>query len=449
MNYDRVAEFRTSSPPIAGWKNTIQQIFRDYPGSLAVRLWTGETIFVGRTMPHFTLVFKSPAVFRDTILRRDPMQLAHAYFSGELDVEGDPYRALDLRTHLGKQQMRFTEKLLLLAKILSISLADPRPQHHQSRRPFTNGHAVRQSLFGAKERTTHSREQNERSIAFHYDVPSEFYRLWLDEQMVYSCAYFESAGHSLDTAQTAKLNHICRKLRLKPGEQFLDMGCGWGALAIHAAKHYGVHATGVTLSHGQYEWARRRVFSENLEDKVTIEFLDYRDIAGAERFDKVASVGMFEHVGLKNLPAYFNTIHRLLKPGGLLLNHGITHDEEGWNPSLSTDFINRYVFPDGELDTLSNVQRQMEKTQFEIWDVEGLRQHYALTLRNWVSRLEAARAEALRYVDEATYRVWRLYMAASALHFEEGDLGIYQILASKRTPQVVPVPMTRRDLYRT
>jgi cyclopropane-fatty-acyl-phospholipid synthase len=180
---------------------------------------------------------------------------------------------------------------------------------------------------------------------------------------------------------------------------------------------------------------------------ITIKRCDYRDIDGTECFDKVASVGMFEHVGLKNLPVYFGKIAHLLKPGGLFLNHGITHDEEGWRATLTTKFINRFVFPDGELDMVSNVQKQMERAKFEIWDLENLRPHYAITLRHWVSRLEAARAEALQYVDEATYRVWRLYMAACALHFEDGDIGVYQILASKRALHTVPVPMTRRDLY--
>jgi cyclopropane-fatty-acyl-phospholipid synthase len=174
---------------------------------------------------------------------------------------------------------------------------------------------------------------------------------------------------------------------------------------------------------------------------------DYRDLADGESYEKVSSVGMFEHVGLRNLGKYFSTVHRVLKPGGLFLNHGITHDEDGWRPSTSTKFINRYVFPDGELDLVSNVQREMECSQFEIWDVEGLRPHYALTLRAWVARLEAAHDAALSFVDESAYRVWRAYMAASARHFEQGDLGVYQILASKRMPFVSPTPLTRSDIY--
>jgi cyclopropane-fatty-acyl-phospholipid synthase len=293
----------------------------------------------------------------------------------------------------------------------------------------------------------HSRTADREAIAFHYDVSNNFYRLWLDEQMVYSCAYFESTEDSLDQAQRNKLDHICRKLRLRRGERFLDIGCGWGALVCWAAKHYGVRALGVTLSRNQLEYAQQAIREQGLEDCVTVELRDYRDVGGNAVFDKIVSVGMFEHVGLKNLPLYFNTAHRLLAPGGLFLNHGITHDEEGWGKTLATKFINRYVFPDGELDTVSNVQRVMERSGFEIQDVEALRPHYALTLRHWVERLEQHRNEALRHITESVYRIWLLYMAACALHFENGDVGVYQILASKKGARLAAVPLTRRDLY--
>jgi cyclopropane-fatty-acyl-phospholipid synthase len=268
--------------------------------------------------------------------------------------------------------------------------------------------------------------------------------------MVYSCAYFETPQVDLDTAQEAKLEHICRKLSLQPGENFLDIGCGWGALLIHAARHHGVRAHGVTLSRRQYNLARERVASAGLEDRVSVELRDYRDIAGESLYDKVASVGMFEHVGLRNLPVYFSTVRRLLKPHGLFLNHGITHDSEGWRKSVSTEFINRYVFPDGQLDNISNIQHGMERAGFEITDVEALRPHYALTLRHWVARLERHHGQALHHVNEATYRVWRLYMAACALEFESGRVGIYQVLANKRGAGGgggAPLPLTRRRLY--
>jgi cyclopropane-fatty-acyl-phospholipid synthase len=278
-------------------------------------------------------------------------------------------------------------------------------------------------------------------------VSNEFYALWLDHAMVYSCAYFESPDVDLDAAQQAKLDHVCRKLCLRAGENFLDIGCGWGALVIHAAQRYGVRAHGVTLSPQQLLVAQQHIEQAGLADRVSVELRDYRDLTGEAVYDKVASIGMFEHVGLKNLPTYFSTVHRLLKPHGLFLNHGITHDSEGWQKSLSTEFINRYVFPDGQLDNVSNIQHVMERARFEIADVEALRPHYALTLRHWVSRLERNRARALQYVNEATFRVWRLYMAACALEFEAGGVGIYQVLASRRAAGSQPLPLTRRHLY--
>jgi cyclopropane-fatty-acyl-phospholipid synthase len=278
-------------------------------------------------------------------------------------------------------------------------------------------------------------------------VSNEFYSLWLDRAMVYSCAYFESQEMDLDAAQQAKLEHICRKLMLKPGEEFLDIGCGWGALVIHAAQHFGVRARGVTLSAQQLQVARERIAAAGLSDRVRVELMDYRDLTGEAVYDKIASVGMFEHVGLDNLPMYFSVVHRLLRPGGLFLNHGITHESEGWQPTISTRFINRYVFPDGQLDTISNIQRVMEQSKFEIADVEALRRHYALTLRHWVNRLERQHLQALQHVNEATYRVWRLYMAACALEFESGEIGIYQVLAAKRNAGNPTWPLTRRHLY--
>jgi cyclopropane-fatty-acyl-phospholipid synthase len=294
---------------------------------------------------------------------------------------------------------------------------------------------------------SHSKESDSAAISFHYDVSNEFYQLWLDQQMVYSCAYFETPHDTLDQAQCNKLDHICRKLRLAPGERFLDVGCGWGALVCWAAKHYGVIAHGITISQQQYDLAMERIKAQGLEDRVTVELRDYRDLVGEAVYDKIASVGMFEHVGLRNLKVYNDTVMRVLKPGGLFLNHGITHDEEGWNHNITTRFINDYVFPDCELDMVSNIQRGLERAGFVIHDVEGLQSHYAMTLRHWVQRLEARREEALRMVSETTYRVWRFYMMSCALAFEDEGTTIYQILVSRPGGKAQPVPLTRRDLY--
>ncbi|MEW5756311.1 MAG: cyclopropane-fatty-acyl-phospholipid synthase family protein [Pseudomonadota bacterium] len=419
-------------------KRVVRRVFRDYPGSLAVRLWDGQTLVFGERAPEVCLNFRDPRLFRDLVLFRDPLRLAEAYFQGGLNVEGNIYAALRLKDHLQSLVLSAAEKMAFAAGALFLG-----------KRLNSNGRileAPRQPL-SLRVGRIHSKDTNRQAIAFHYDVSNNFYRLWLDEQMIYSCAYFEDVQDSLDVAQRNKLEHICRKLRLRPGEQLLDIGCGWGALIRWAAKHYGAHSHGITLSRNQYEYSHAKIKEEGLQDLVSVELKDYRDLEGEAMFDKIVSVGMFEHVGLKNLPIYFGMAQRLLKPGGLFLNHGITHDVEGWRTTVSTRFINRYVFPDGELDSISNVQRAMERSGFEILDVEALRPHYALTLRHWVRRLEDRKAEALQHVSEAVYRVWHLYMAACALGFEEGTASVYQILVAKRGAWPLSVPLTRRDLY--
>ena len=421
----------------------LKRLFRGFDGSLALRLWNGTTLRLGKAGPHesdppFTLVCHHPGFVRSMILGRDPLRLVEAYFRGDIDVEGDFFAALNLKDHLHSIRLSLRERLGALLTALRLQTAgDVGPGPGSGQRSTLHGRAVK----------AHSKTENRAAISFHYDVSNEFYRLWLDEERVYSCAYFKSPDESLDQAQRNKLEHICRKLRLQPGERLLDIGCGWGALVCWAARHHGVRAHGITLSQQQLEYAQQRVRTEGLQDLVTVELRDYRDIVGEGVFDKVSSVGMFEHVGLANLPAYLAIVRRVLRPGGLFLNHGITHDEEGWQKSVSTEFINRYVFPDGELDCVSNIQLGMERAGFEIHDVEGLRPHYALTLRHWVQRLEANREAALREVDEPTYRVWRLYMAACALDFEAGTTGIYQILASRPNRGEWPLPLSRGDLY--
>ena len=420
----------------------LTRLFRTFDGSLALRLWNGATLIVGKgaaqaAEPLFTLVCHHPGFVRSMVFGRDPLRLAQAYFQGDIDVEGDFFAALNLKNHLSGIRLPISDRVGALLTAFRLPAADDARPSATSQRARLHGNAVK----------AHSRTENRAAISFHYDVSNEFYRLWLDEERVYSCAYFTSPDESLDQAQRNKLDHICRKLRLRPGERLLDIGCGWGALVCWAARHHGVQAHGITLSQQQFEYAQQRIRTEGLQDLVTVELRDYRDLAGAGVFDKVSSVGMFEHVGLANLPAYLATVMRVLRPGGLFMNHGITHDEEGWNKSLTTEFINRYVFPDGELDCVSNIQLGMERAGFEIHDVEGLRPHYALTLRHWVQRLEANRDAALREVDEPTYRVWRLYMAACALDFEAGTTGVYQILASRPNRGEWPVPLSRGDLY--
>jgi cyclopropane-fatty-acyl-phospholipid synthase len=296
----------------------------------------------------------------------------------------------------------------------------------------------------------HQRRGNRRNIAHHYDVSDTFYRLWLDERMVYSCAYFEDERTALDVAQVAKLDHICRKLRLAPGERFLDIGCGWGALLIHAAQHYGVDATGITLSQNQFEHVTREIKERGLTGRVRIELRDYQELPRDCTYDKIASVGMFEHVGIAQFPKYFGMIHDLLKPGGLVLNHGITHntvDAESLGSGLG-DFIEDYVFPGGQLTHVARVIEGMARGGLEVFDAESLRQHYAKTLWHWVDRLEENAERALREVGEERYRIWRIYMAGSAHAFERGWLSLWQLLAGKALPDGrLTQPLTRDYMY--
>ena len=413
----------------------VRRLLATFSGSFALRLWNDVTHQFGCTTPAFTLVVSDPIVLRMLVLRPSPLVLADAYFRGLLDCEGDLYAAIQLKAYLQGLSLSLRERAALFFDAMRLP-----------------GKSLFEKLEGNDEGAfshNHSKHSDRAAISFHYDVSNDFYRLWLDDNMVYSCAYFETATDSLAQAQQNKLDHICRKLRLSPNERFLDVGCGWGALICWAARKYGVRAHGITLSRQQYKFTQQRIIEEGLENRVTVELRDYRDLEGEAVYDKVSSIGMFEHVGLNNLALYNATVQRVLRPNGLFLNHGITHDEEGWQQNVDTEFINRYAFPDGELDTVSNIQRGMERSGFEIHDVEGLRPHYALTLRHWVQRLEAKHDDALQYVTETTYRIWRFYMAACALEFESGGTGIYQILASRRGTECLRAPLTRRNLYNT
>ncbi|CAM5188957.1 MULTISPECIES: SAM-dependent methyltransferase [Alcaligenaceae] len=372
----------------------------DCGSTLNLQFWDGRSETLGSGTAAVTLHFPTPsAALR--LIPPDLGALAQAYIQGDIDVEGP---AQDVVRTAIKLASASSTKQRVISRII--------------------GWRVRR----------HTPDSDKRAIAHHYDVSNEFYRLWLDKQMVYSCAYFPTGSETLEQAEEAKLDLICRKLQLKPGDRFLDIGCGWGALLLWAQRHYGVKATGVTLSERQFEYVRERVRELGLEDSIDVRLQDYRHIPGEGIFDKIASVGMFEHVGVQNLPVYFGTIQRLLADDGLVLNHGIATraGDESVRDSAS-EFIDHFVFPDGELPTIAQAVEAMESQQLEVFDVEGLRPHYARTLAHWVERLEANRDEAIRLVGEQTYRVWRIYMAGSAQAFELGWISVHQLLAAKRT----------------
>ncbi len=295
----------------------------------------------------------------------------------------------------------------------------------------------------------HSHKRDRKAIEYHYDVSNDFYALFLGPSMVYSCAYYRRENDTLEAAQEQKLDHILNKLMLQPGERFLDIGCGWGALALRAAEKYEVMATGITLSRNQFEYAQNRIRAEGLESRCTVELRDYRDMPTSARFDKIASVGMFEHVGLKNLPVYFRTINALLADNGVVLNHGITtSDVDSHERGAGVgDFIEQYVFPDGELPHLALAMKEMSAAGLEVVDTESLRRHYARTCHEWATRLEANRTRAIAIVGERRFRIWEIYLAGCAHGFSHGWINIYQVLACKSGDAANLLPLTREYMY--
>ncbi|MGE3161194.1 MAG: class I SAM-dependent methyltransferase [Burkholderiales bacterium] len=380
---------------------------------LAIELWNGKRYALGER-PTVTLRVPSASAVR-YLAHADMAKLGEAYVEGHIDVEGPIGEAIRAAESLARRLSG--EKKGRLPGLL---------------------------------RNQHSKKSDAEVIRYHYDVSNDFYGLWLDRRMAYSCAYFRTGEETIDQAQEAKLDHICRKLRLARGDRFLDIGCGWGALVMHAAERYGVKALGVTLSKNQHALANERIRAAGLADRCEVRIQDYRDIAGEGAFDKIASIGMFEHVGLKNLPVYFGAIRRLLADGGIVLNHGITSvDPESRSVGLGAgEFIGKYVFPHGELPHLSLVIREMGAAGLEVMDAETWRLHYAKTLEHWSARLEASLDKARAFAGEKRLRIWRTYLAGCAYAFAQGWVSIQQVLAVKsHDPRRNPLPWSREYMY--
>jgi len=403
--------------------------FRKTP--FAIRFWDGSRWSPMEEKPKFVLTLQHPGALRRMFLPPTELKLGEAYIFDDFDIEGDIEAAFTLADYIEELNPRWWEKARNAAYLLSLPGKD---------RPDSLREKVR--LKG----DAHSRGRDSLAVTYHYNVSNDFYRLWLDSNMVYSCAYFTSPDEPLNDAQERKLDFLCRKLRLRPGERLLDIGCGWGGLIRHAAEHYGVEALGITLSEPQAQLANERIAEAGLADRCRAMICDYRDLDETEKFDKLVSVGMFEHVGESRLPQYFQKAWQLLKPGGVFLNHGISQSQLR-PPDEDSSFIDKYVFPDGELLPIAVTLKDAESCGFETRDVECLREHYAMTLRHWVKRLEARHAEACREADEVTYRVWRIYMAGSAYGFATGKLNLYQTLLAKPVEGDCGLPLTRHDWY--
>ncbi|TPM94184.1 cyclopropane-fatty-acyl-phospholipid synthase family protein [Mesorhizobium sp. B2-1-5] len=401
------------------------------PG-FAVRLWTGERIGPAGGP---VLAINDQDIVWQLARRPNFSTLVEMWISKAVDVEEGSLFDLYALPSRGKLRFKALPKLAIMRDLPAVLF---------SRRQMTQ----RADLAGQNPFVSGS---NKQAIQHHYDISNAFYRLFLDERMVYSCGYFKDFANDIDQAQADKLEHICRKLRLKPGDRLLDIGCGWGAMLIHAAKHHGVVGHGVSLSEAQTGLARERIRAEGLEDRITIEIKSYAELTGS--FDKISSIGMFEHLGLTNHAAYFSTVHRLLKPGGIYLHHAITRRSKGsmkktLRKGSEYKALIKYIFPGGEIDTIGMTCGNLEAHGFLVHDVENLREHYARTCRLWAERLHARFDEAIAEVGEAKARLWLLYLAGCSIAFDRASAQIFQTVATKRTRGPSGLPPTRADLYR-
>jgi cyclopropane-fatty-acyl-phospholipid synthase len=391
---------------------------------IAVRAYDGSR--VGPPDAAATIVLRSPDALRRMVTAPGELGLGRAYVAGDLDVEGDLFAVLSLHRRLDGLRLSSKQWTSVVRLLGSTSLRPLPPPPEEAR------------LRGRR----HSRERDAAAVAYHYDLSNDFYAILLGPSLTYSCAVWSTPGVGLEAAQDAKHELVCRKLGLEPGMRLLDVGCGWGSLALYAARHHGVRAVGVTLSQAQADLAAKRVIEAGLADLVEIRLQDYRDVHDGP-YDAISSIGMFEHVGLSHLETYFDRLFTLLRPEGRLLNHGISRASgqrrRAW--PWSRGIIDAYVFPDGELHEIGSVVNTIERRGFEVRHTENLREHYVLTLRAWFANLEARWDDAVELVGQARARVWRLFVAASAARFEDGPIQVHQVLAVKLDGGVSGMPL--------
>ncbi|HEX3658700.1 MAG TPA: cyclopropane-fatty-acyl-phospholipid synthase family protein [Pirellulales bacterium] len=437
--------FSFSSPErqLAAARNALARVAEVLDAPVSVELWDGSRVPLGRDVhSDLRIAVRGPGVIGSLLRWPTADNLIRLYAQGGFEVLGG-----DLISFVEAARGSGTRKRLkqlgvgtLLKNALPFLLA-----------PAEQGRA-KLAYEGDRLGRGASPRANQDYVQFHYDLGNDFYRLFLDPEMQYSCGYFTDWGNSLEQAQHDKMEMVCRKLRLEPGERLLDIGCGWGGLICHAARHYGVRAHGVTLSQTQFDFAREKIRQLELEDRVTVELRDYTTLDG--QYDKIASVGMYEHVGIANYPAYFRKIRSLLRDRGILLNHGVTRPAKKSKRRFrrirpEQRLVLKYIFPGGELDHIGHTCESLEACRFEVHDVEDWREHYAQTARFWCQRLSARRDEAIRLVGPERYRLWVAYLAIVSFAFLEGPLRIYQVVASKHAGRGrAELPPTRADLYR-
>jgi cyclopropane-fatty-acyl-phospholipid synthase len=438
------------SHPVGRTLDLLERVFRGVDAQdFAVRLWEGtEWSPAGSSAPdgappQVTLVLNTPSALRGLLRPHSEAALAQLHLKGDIDIEGDIFGILPVGRAILSRRRGWRELAQLGIRAARLPAADdavPRSGSGQGRHA---GQLPDAELSGVP----HSPARDRAAVTHHYNMSNHFYSLFLGRHMAYSCAIFARPDEDLDSAQFRKLDTVCRKLRLQPGQRLLDVGCGWGSLMLHAAQHYGVTAVGITLSERQAELAAARIGRAGLGQRCRVELRDYRSLEGEGVFDKVASVGMFEHVGRARASEYFGVLLRLLRPGGAYLHHAVTADVHAplkRGPTVT----GRFVFPDHELIPIGETLSRAESAGFEVRDVENFREHYALTLRHWIRALEARREEAVADVGEATWRAWRLVFAGSAEGFERKRQGLVQsLLVKPHTNGAADLPLGRTDWY--
>lgn len=426
---------------LAAAKRVLQHVAESSDISISVRLWDGTVVPLGpqAAQTGLTVSLRGPGVI-GALLRWPTLDhFLRQYANGGIDITGGDLISFGTAIRQAKQKPKFKnlKKSIFLPALVPFLFA-----------PADDGR-VQHGFEGEFNSVAPTARKDKDYVQFHYDLGNDFYKLFLDKEMVYSCGYFTDRNNSIDQAQQDKLDMICRKLRLAPGERMLDIGCGWGGLICHAAQKYGVQAHGVTLAQTQYDFVKEKIARLGLGDRVKVELRDYRELDGT--YDKIASIGMFEHVGIANLESYFGKLNSLLRDRGILLNHGIARTAKRNNAKKQRPeqkLITKYIFPGGELDNIGHTLQTIETGRFQVHDVEGWHEHYMMTTAHWCRRLTANKEAAIRIVGQERYRLWVAYLAGVSFGFQDGTMLIFQVVASKHAKRgLCELPLTRADLY--